>query len=327
MPRDPSELEGLISHAFPITFGYAQEVDEDDYIAKRNAVTDYATAVTGPFLSTETVRYQSMLLYLSFIYLSIKLFNLGHFKLSGDSIIIDKHFLILCAILMVMITTLFLFKSYVDYLRTRFVREKNDHVISDLTKLISIGQLRGRIQFYFWQRLFYGIGEKYKSVIAAHAKALDEEPDIEDRQLDSSYDIDLDSLREIPELLEEIKLREGFLTSFIAEVTHDEGRFRDKVDTIFFKFRPCADLVFQQDNRWNQVQEVYKECLAPWFDARNKLANRVIDEKGGSLPLHRSKALVSALKRVRRIRVAYSIMEVVMPVLFTAIAILYAYLL
>lgn len=142
MAQDSGEIEQSIRNGLPILFGEAETVDSSLYLAKRKAATEYAIAATGPFLTSETIRYQSILLYVSLVYITVSLFKVGTFKLGDAMISVDHRFSILYGCFILAMAAIFVTKSYVDYSRVQFTREKDDHAFAELSELISLGNLR-----------------------------------------------------------------------------------------------------------------------------------------------------------------------------------------
>jgi hypothetical protein len=158
MARDQAEIEKSIREQFPIAFGETAVVDAEVYRVKRNALVDYALAVTGPFLSAETVRYQSILLYVSLIFIALHLFKAVSFKLGEVTIVVDRGFLLLYALFIAVIAAAFLIKAYVDFQRNRFTRAKNAEAIVDMQMVILTGQTKLNIETHFYLQTFDDIG-------------------------------------------------------------------------------------------------------------------------------------------------------------------------
>ena len=53
MTRDKEELEAMVREQFPLIYSMQDPVEADAYASRRNALIDYATAVSAPWLSTE----------------------------------------------------------------------------------------------------------------------------------------------------------------------------------------------------------------------------------------------------------------------------------
>src|SRR5215831_12037578 len=96
--KTQAEIEQSIRDNLPIIFGGKDSVERQAFKQKYDALVDYAASVSAPFLGPETVRYQSMLLYLSLIFLSLNLFKIGQIKFSEMLFNVDKKFVIFYSI-------------------------------------------------------------------------------------------------------------------------------------------------------------------------------------------------------------------------------------
>src|ERR1700722_10568087 len=149
-----AEIKQSIRNDLAILFGESEPTDLRVFREKYNRLVEYATAVSAPFLGPETIRYQSMLLYVSVLFLSISLFKLGGIKVFDTVLSVDHKLLVAYEVFIGMVIVIFLVKAYVDYLRARFTRSRNAGVGSELAALMSAGLVKRHIQHYFWLEIF-----------------------------------------------------------------------------------------------------------------------------------------------------------------------------
>lgn len=329
MPQDPSDIERRIRTQFPISFGDADAVDDKIFQAALNDATEYALAATGPYLGAEAIRYQSMLLYISLIFISLKIFAIGDFKWVDHPISVDGKFLWLYASFMAAVALIFLIKCYVDDQRNRLLRAKNSHLLPELKHLLDIATLRIQIENYFWIQVFDTIGATYKYFSDATARALEQEPNFRHIPMADNIHIELDQLRGLPELVEEITRHELRLSSLKSDLQRDVARFSGKLEKVF------ADAAIdgeeeRQNNRFHDITAAFDNTLKPWFEARNKLTSmrlkRVIDDLSNSPHHGRYKILLSLYKRISNIRRVYVAIEIVAPMLLACLAVFYGFI-
>jgi hypothetical protein len=72
---------------------------------------DYAIAVSGPFLGTETIRYQSMILYLTLLLLAAKVLQVNEFKFGEHIVAVDQNVFVMYEVLVAVIAIYCQFES------------------------------------------------------------------------------------------------------------------------------------------------------------------------------------------------------------------------
>jgi hypothetical protein len=92
--RNQAEIEESIRNNLSIVFGKAESVDRVAFLEKYNRMLDYATTVSQPFLSPETIRYQSTLLYASLIFISLSLFHLPNIQIVANAVSVNRRLLV-----------------------------------------------------------------------------------------------------------------------------------------------------------------------------------------------------------------------------------------
>jgi hypothetical protein len=323
-----AEIEQSITINLSLIFGESEAVDYSAFRQKYNALVDYAATVTAPFLGAETIRYQSMLLYLSALFISISLFRIGGVKI-GDSVVsVDHKLLVVYAIFILTVIVIFLTKAYVDFQRARFVRAKNEEVQTELRELMSVGLLRKHIQEYFWLEIFDMIGRSYKVYDDTSRAALNRPLEFTHTSM-QALTIDRTGLSKIPETKADIERLDAYLIWLAAELAEDEKRFREAAELILSSAQSQSDdpILAFFDTPYEKIHAAFNQYLAKWFKARNVLTDKHMDvvfETMSKNPENvRLEAMVHVLERIGNIRRVYAALEIVAPVLFAIFSLLY----
>jgi hypothetical protein len=326
--RTKEQIGQLIRNHLPMVFGDQDSVNRDKFREKYDALVDYAASVSAPFLGAETVRYQSMLLYVSLLFLSISLFRIGKVKIGEALISVDRKLLVIYVVFIAAIALIFLVKAYVDYQRARFVRERNDDASSELRNLITVGLARKHIQEYFWLEIYDAIGRCYGLYDDAARAALNQPPEFKHISM-QAFNVDRAALGKNPETKAELDRQDAHLAALIQELGEDENRFREQAETILAAARaqPEDPLRIRTHRPVEELRAAYNQTLGKWIDARNRLNDQHLDfalERMGRAPeVVRLEAMVGVLKRIRTIRQIYAVLEIGAPVAFAIFAIAY----
>ena len=328
--RTQAEIEQSIRDNLPIIFARSESVDRRAFLEKYNALVDYATTVSQPFLTAETTRYQSILLYVSLIFVSVSLFQIGNVKIGESLVSVNRRFLVIYTIFIAAITLIFLLKVHLDSERARLVRSRNAESYNELDQLLSIGRLKKSIQEYFWLEVFDVIGRAYKAYDDAQSEAQNSSPNFKFVSM-QVMNLDREALCRDSELATEIAAQEKHLAALTTELAEDETRFMDKAKTILSaRSQPQDDLDMQLPSDYDRIREAYDQCLGNWFDARNALnkehASLKRKEMTDDPELHKLKAMSTVLEGIANIRGRYAKLEVSAPVVFAFGAILYVWL-
>ena len=323
-----AEIEQSIRNNLPIIFGDIDSVDRDAFRQKYDALVDYAATVSAPFLGAETIRYQSMLLYVSLLFLSVSLFRIGKIKIGESLVSVDAKLLVIYALFIGAITVVFLTKAYVDYQRARFVRARNDQARLELRELMTVGLLRKHIQEYFWLEMFDAIGRSYKAYDDAARATLNKPPEFKHISM-QALSLDRTALSKNSDTKAEIARQDAYLATLVAELTDDENPFRKEAEAILSSARaqPEDPLMAYSARSYEEIRAAYDQTLGKWLDARNHLTDEhldiVMENMGKGPEVHRLEAMVHVLKRMGSIRRIYAALEIVTPVAFAIFAILY----
>lgn len=327
--KTKAEIQELIRNNLPIVFGKTESVESDAFRKKYEAMIDYATAVSGPFLGTETIRYQSMLLYVSLLFLSVSLFRIANIKIGESAIAVDRKLLVIYAIFIGVVALVFLTKAHMDYRRASFVREKGQ-AYTELRELMVIGLLRSRIQECFWLETFDTIGRSYKRYDDAVGATLHKHPDFKHISI-QVINLDRTELNKNADTKAEITKQDASLAVLAAELADDEKRFQEEADTALSiaRAQPADPFNGSWEEASEKIHAAYAEHLRKWLGARNELVSEHLDlaleGMKKNLELNRLEAMRAILKRVWTIRRIYAALEIFAPVAFAIFAILYVY--
>lgn len=311
---DQQEIEQSIREEFPILFLGADTLDPEQYLEKRNQLIDYGVAVSQPFLSAETIRYQSILLYASLIFLSVSLLRIGKLKIGEELVAVDNRLLLFYEIFVGLVALIFVMKAYIDFGRARLGRAKNDFVWSQFTEFLAISRFRKQLQHYFWCETFDRIGASYKAYSDAQAKVLNKPAGLDLSSVKMQF-LKIDELRKLSELKPAIVAHEKFLATLTAQLSKDESRFNDRVDRVFQLAARSEPDDFL--DCYTPVHAAYEETLDPWLEARNNLSSEHLDsglkDSADLARLDHQRVLVQRIVRLRRL---YAAIEIGAPILF-----------
>jgi len=325
--RTQADVEQSIRNQLPILFGKKSAVDTQRYLEKRKAVAEYATAVSEPFLNEQTLRYQSMLLYISLIFVSVHLLNIAKLKIEGQDITVDTRLLALYSILIGLIAIIFVIKAYVDRKRAYFVRGTNDHAILELRELIGVGLVKKQIQHYFWLEIYDAIGLAYQSYQDAGMKSAGGVSDFKHRPVQFRQ-LDRVLLGQNPELASELSAQDTYLSQLKSQLAADEASFRADADAALAipapTFLPPDAYVHA---RYDGVRMAYERWLSPWLEGRNHLNDEHLSHvlEGVTPEIQQLDAMVDVLKHIVGIRRIYAWLEIVGPILFAVLCLLFVW--
>jgi hypothetical protein len=275
--------------------------------------------VSAPLLTAETVRYQTILLNVTLVVATVSLLRLGKINVGGNFISVTHRALLLYSLFILMLAIFFLMKAYLDFSRSQFTRERNAHAIIELNQYLMVSRLKSQVQEYFWLIMFDDIGSTYKRYDDALARALNQEASFEHIMMKDTMKLDLEQLRKIPELADEIARMEENIRLTRAELAEDYARFEVRTEAALS--RTSERLSTSSFNASSIIRKTFEDTLEPWFDARNTLVdeklNLHLDASDGPIHLKRLEAHLQILLRVQRIRRVYFFIEVLGPVAFS----------
>lgn len=329
MLNTQAEIEQSVRSNLPIIFGQTDSVDRETFQQKYNALVDYATAVSAPILGPETIRYQSMLLYISLLFLSLRMFRIPQVKIGDQPVSVDSRLLVIYAIFIGAIIVVFLTKAYVDYQRAHFVRTRNDQAVLELQVLLNVGLARRNIQNYFWFEIFDAIGRSYRAYSDATAAVLNKPPDSGQSISNQAFSLDRNALSKIPDTQAEIAKLDAYLSLLVLDLSADENRFQQEAVAIRSGARLESedDLVLAHPRPYEKIRAAFDRSLRKWLDARSHLVDEhlhiQIEYLGKSPEVQQLQAMHPVLKRIGKIRRLYAALEIAMPVAFAVLAILY----
>lgn len=322
-----TEIENTIRAGLPLLFGSTDSSSDSEFRTKFDALVDYATKVSEPILKPDTIRYQSMIVYWTLIFLTLQFLEIGRYKVGDAMITVDGRFVALYTTFLFAVGIIFLVKAYIDYQRSDFVRTKNATAISDLQTLMTIGWAKRMIQEHFWDETFDRIGRTYGAYACARASLLGRPSTFQHIDMRSQR-LDLAKLSSNPELSSEIRLREARLSELDWALRKDEERLQARIDLIPPR-RADDDIddptALRQSELWAKLDEAFEGTVGRWLNARNNLVsehlkNRIA-EMGETPEVRRMTAMKTVLERTTRIRKAYVMLEVLAPVAFALAAV------
>jgi hypothetical protein len=214
-------------------------------------------------------RYQSSLLYVSLIFISVNLLKLGNIKISENLLTVYRRLLVVYTIFIALLMIIFLIKAYIDTQRAHFVRRRNDQSYVELQQIMTVGRQKRVIQEYFWFELFDVVGRAYKTYSDAASEAVN---GIAFEPISmNAVNLDRDLLGRVPELANEITAQDKNLATLSAELAGDESCFREQAANILNEARRLSQedpYTQPQSNSYEQITKAYDGCLRNWFDAR-----------------------------------------------------------
>ena len=324
------DIEASIRGALSIIFGKSESVDPQDFRSKFAGLVDFATNASEPILKPETLRYQSILIYWTLILLTLHYFRVGKFKIADAILDVDRRLFLVYSIFLVAVAAIFLIKSYIDYQRSTFAREKHSTAVSELQLLMSIGRMKRMLQEHFWLEIFDAIGRTYETYSSAMDEILERTESRKHMDMRVSK-LDLAKASEVPELKAEIETQQSYLSTMKAALEKDVTRLRQRVESMPQAKHETPDEwpSFSSHDKFTAVRKAFDETLGRWFEARNNLTSEhlhlKIQEVGESPELRQLDAMLNVLTRTARIRRVYGALEVASPVLFAAFGIAFVW--
>lgn len=321
------QIERSIRANCPIIFGDSYAVDIETFKPKYDALEDYASKVSAPFLGAETVRYQSLLLYFSLLVLAVTLFQIGSVKIGDSLVSVDRRLLVIYAMLIGAIIVIFLTKVYLDIQRQHDLRKKYDLLRVELQALAEAGLLKKHIHHYFWLEIFDAIGRTYKAYDDAASAAIGTPPEFKHNPM-QVLNFDRAGYTKSPQMKEEIESLDSYLAAVTAELSHDEDRFREEAERILSSTRsqPEDDPILSKSHKVHEaIRVAWGQTLKNWFDARNHLADQLLDHVLYKKPpeIIQLEDTLGILRRTWKIRRIYVWVEIAVPVVFAIFAIVF----
>jgi hypothetical protein len=236
------KIEDSVIANLPIWFAGDLEADKHTFQEVYNRFLDYASSASGAYLGTETVRYQSMLLYSSLLLATVQFFNFDQITLFEKKISVGPQALLIYTLFMWAIATIFIIKSIIDGTRVKFTEEKNLPALVELIKTTNIALFKRQLQQYFAMNIFSTIesaARERHSAFQAGGKASDsntEGPKAEDPYVKMRFDINLRELSKFPDLATEISRLEAFVSDFKQALYNDIEECRRQKSALLAKY-------------------------------------------------------------------------------------------
>jgi len=319
MARDQSSIEKSIVAAFPSEFGeLGAGIDLSTYESLRNEVVEWSATATGPYLQSETTRYQSILLYTTLLLVTAAAFRWTNLKAGGNSLQFDSAGQKFGIAFLALVAAVFGVKAFIDWQRSKFTSYKNPRAVDELLAFIEDERVQSLIQKYFWLELFNSIGQAYEIVSTQSDTALGIASIPFPISLENAVRLDFPALRTKLYLSAEIGRCERLLTDLRSEFDNDVKAYKDATDHILAKRDNVADELSHR--RYEEIQSAYDKHLAAWFGARCQLSMRSLGtaaRPSNSFAVISTNDLYKLIRKVRRLQLLYFAMEAVLPLMFS----------
>jgi hypothetical protein len=308
-----ADIERSLREHLPRVFGLSARKDRAAFREKYVAFLDDVERASAAFLSAETLRYQSSVLYASVLFVAVVLFRIGTFKIADTSVAVDLTFLAIYTVFIAMIAALFLMKFLLDRERASISKKKQDEAYRELKEMIEIRGQKTLIQHHFWlavqNRIRHVFDEQDAAIAALVPSAKQGPPRMDMLEHDP---IDLEPLRSDPEFAPEIEKHEAFLVQLDVDIAYDERLFRDAG--------------WSSSKEMTDVATAFDQYLRKWDKALHALLDQSLDVAVGPLdknPLWtQTMATVDIILASWRVRSKYVWLELIAPMAFAALAIL-----
>lgn len=300
---------------FPLLFTDADPVDTEELRTKYNRAVEYANTVSAPSLSSETTRYQTVLLSLSTLLIALKVLHLQNITLYENTVAADRRALVWYVLLLLGVATIFLAKVYVDRKRSHFLRLKDAESLQSLWDFMFVAAAKNRIQAHHYASVFNYIGELYEKY--RNAQRLSRIPQIRLESTLTRDDVAKNPQLMREELMQEWDRLEQYANALRRQVLHDAEQFYSDAYAIRRDAR-LDDTIAPASSSLRSV-EAYDRTLGKWVEARNSVRppahNRLLDQFA---------ALKAVLDPMLAVRNVYGILEIAVPVAFAIVAVIYA---
>jgi hypothetical protein len=324
VPRDANGLEELIRGQFPLVFGDAELVPTEKFLLAYKDVADYVAKSAEPPFKSETHKQQATLAVAAIGLIAIILFKVGEVKIGDAKVFVDETVLVWYGVVLAVMLVVFWLRAFLDFARAKLGMERDSDKLNVLSDAVQLSFVRKNIQYYYWLKLFDGIGAHYDAYQQAQAQSGTAAP--------SSHipmqvvELDLPALKKIDELKEEIASHDEFVNSMLREIAVDVERFGNRVLEVDDADAGKAGKGAQSWSRYATLDGLFNKLLAPWFDARNALSSVSLSAALDKATMRESKMLdaqIALLKKALRIRRLYAFTELVLPTILAIGAIAY----
>jgi hypothetical protein len=308
------EIQQYIKTNLPLEFGLQETMEATIYRQKFNAYLEFVIARVSPTLSAETVRYQSMLYYLTLLLLAVRFLRVTGFKMGETAIAVAPSVIVLYEILLGAIAVVFMLKAYPDYQRADIASLRNVQAAVDVQEFFSISIAKKMLEDYFWVSLFDVIGERYKSYDDALSVATGQQPNFTHTAM-LSKTFDLEVYKKVPELKDRIDTLQAFVDELKSALDRDDQSFLYEVSLLQKQVPDPNKIIFP--SLFAKTEDAYAKHLQKWIDARNELVSTSLDSVfEHALPEKKRLDAMLNLTRRFRIRLFYTTIEVLTPVIF-----------
>jgi hypothetical protein len=324
--RSKEDIKQSIRGNLPILFGKSGVAAPKIVQEKFAALNDSVLAVLEPFLKPETIRYQSILIYSTLIFLSFSLLRIEKFKFGEGVVVVDQRLIHVYMAFMIGVAIIFIIKIYVDLGRARLARKKNLRVVDELTQWLRITISRKTIQHYFWLQIFDQIGRAYRFYDDAVDQLVPNRIGVKPTPV-NVLSLEADKLRTIPELETEFTAQETHFGALTRELAEDENAVTQGTKTILASLaqRPTDDAT--REAAAAQLGDLYARRLENWMKARNELVDEVFSMHfvlpSETKEYQLTREVEDTMNRMLRLLRVYTAVDIILPLVFAAFGIIY----
>jgi hypothetical protein len=204
------EIKARLVAALPFAFPTSDAEEASKFRERYVSVSEFAAKAAKSPLSSETGRYQSLLIYLSLLFGGIRFFGASNVPPFSKHLVQSTSFMIAISVLIVAVAGIFITKVFVEYTTTAMGLSKDMFNTQDFNEYATKVIITTRIDKYYWLTIFNAIGDKDTAYSGNRRQPMFTLPSIKPEQ------IDVGELAKDPELAVLIKSREEFLKQVLA---------------------------------------------------------------------------------------------------------------
>jgi hypothetical protein len=326
-------IEKRLRNHFPILLNDTKSIDHNEYRREFSTFIDGAISISSPALSAETVRYQSILLYITLLFAAVHFLELKGLKIADLDIPVSVNFLKIYSAFIFVVALAFGAKAILDFNRWGLIRRKHTDALKTLDGLVDIGEHRKDIEQHYFNQVCELIGDCYEPFSEATAKVLGKENRVKNRL--SFPSVDISKAQSFPELRPVIEAKENWLNDLKTELEVQVQEFNKECQPILLAHAEYNEkyntdpLPPKLDNSFKLINLTFSKWLKPWFTARNNLidesSSKVFKNFGSSEELLLREELSTIINKLERAKWIYATVEVIFPILFAVITIGYIY--
>jgi hypothetical protein len=331
---NPENIKSSVLAALPFAFANSGSDDASSFRERYVSFSDFVAKATKSPLSSETGRYQSLLLYLSLLFAGVcflgpQIIKFDPFKEKAD-FVGSTTFMLLMSVLIVAVGTIFVLKALIEYKTNELSLIKDSVSSPQLTAFIRLCLTKTIIDRYNWLCIFDEIGATYKLYSDTTADVLRVPKDFTHIPLKHEYIVDLDELAKVPELANVIAARREFVNKALSALQKDRSNFEDLIKPIIGKYEKTENSEPNDDtltllssktdfHDMGEIENSFSTTLGKWFDARGDLSLNELHISKEDPLTKMEKDVVNLVKRSKLIRRTTLCLEIIFPLAFAII--------